>query len=138
MQYLAVIDTNVLISALLTSNEQAATAVVVKKLYSGEIVPLYSEDTLREYAEVLSRPKFPFSPYNIHRLLSVIREYGVFVTPAASGEVLADMNDLPFYEIVLEKKDDGAYLVTGNGKHFPQKPFIVTPREMLDIIERNG
>ena len=33
---------------------------------------------------------------------------------------------------VLEVED--AYLVTGNIKHFPTKPFIVTPRQMLDII----
>jgi hypothetical protein len=33
-----------------------------------------------------------------------------------------------------ERKDEVSYLVTGNIKHFPEKPFIVTPREMLDII----
>jgi hypothetical protein len=33
-----------------------------------------------------------------------------------------------------ERKGEAAYLVTGNIKHFPEKPFIVTPREMLDII----
>lgn len=47
---------------------------------------------------------------------------------------VADMNDAPFYEVVLEKRDDNAYLVTGNIKHFPKEPFIVTPRELLSIL----
>ena len=47
---------------------------------------------------------------------------------------VADMNDAPFSEVVLEKRDDNAYLVTGNIKHFPKEPFIVTPRELLNIL----
>ena len=59
----------------------------------------------------------------------------MLVEPCPSGMVLPDMKDLPFYEVVLEKRSDDAYLVTGNIKHFPQEPFIVTPRELLDIFE---
>ena len=44
--------------------------------------------------------------------------------------------DLPFYEVVLEKRNDDAYLVTGNTRHFPKKPFIVTAREFLNILEQ--
>ena len=47
---------------------------------------------------------------------------------------LPDMKDLPFYEVVMEKRDDGAYLVTGNLRHFPKETFIVTPRELLDLL----
>jgi hypothetical protein len=32
----------------------------------------------------------------------------------------------------------GAYLVTGNLKHFPKKPIVVTPSEMIQILEDNG
>ncbi len=46
------------------------------------------------------------------------------------------MKDLPFYEFVLEKGEDEAYLVTGNIKHFPAKPFVVTAREFLDILNQ--
>jgi hypothetical protein len=50
---------------------------------------------------------------------------------------LPDPKDQVFYEVVMEKrKNEVSYLVTGNIKHFPKKPFIVTPREMLDIILR--
>ena len=51
---------------------------------------------------------------------------------------LPDPKDLVFYEVVMEeRKEEEAYLVTGNIRHFPNKPFIVTPREMLDIILRD-
>ncbi len=51
-----------------------------------------------------------------------------------TGEVLPDKKDLPFYEVVVEKQEDAAYLVTGNIKHFPKKSFIVTPKEFLSIL----
>ena len=48
---------------------------------------------------------------------------------------MPDPKDRVFYEVVMEqRKSDNAYLATGNIKHFPQKPFIVTPRQLLDII----
>ena len=48
------------------------------------------------------------------------------------------MKDLPFYEVVMEKRVDDAYLVTGNLKHFPKRTYIVTARQMLDILEQNN
>ena len=47
------------------------------------------------------------------------------------------MDDLPFYEIVLDSYIKNTYLVTGNIKHFPKEPFIVTARQMLEIIEKS-
>lgn len=44
-----------------------------------------------------------------------------------------DTKDLVFYEVALSSED--SYLVTGNIKHFPKEPFIVTPAEMIHIIE---
>lgn len=132
---LAVIDTNVLVSALLSSHEDAATVQVVGKLFSGEITPLFSEDILAEYNEVLRRKKFNFSEALIVTLIEAIEKYGILVKPTATGEILPDRKDLPFYEVVMEKRDDDAYLVTGNMKHFPSKPFIVTAKQLFEIID---
>ena len=44
------------------------------------------------------------------------------------------MDDLIFYEVAMEKRDDDAKLVTGNLKHYPIKDFIITPAEMLEIL----
>ena len=130
----AVIDTNVLVSALLSSKDDTATVQVLGKVISGEIIPVYSNIITKEYRKVLSRKKFSFSGKTIEYLLSAIEKYGILVEPSPSGVILLDMKDLPFYEVVLEKRDDETYLVTGNIKHFPKEPFIVTPRELLDIL----
>ncbi len=132
----AVIDTNVLVSALLSSKDDSATVQVLGKVLGGEIIPVYSNVIAKEYREVLSRKKFGFTGGTIDYLLSAIEKYGILVNPAPSGMILPDMKDLPFYEVVLEKRDDDAYLVTGNIKHFPKEPFVVTPRELLDILEQ--
>lgn len=129
-----VIDTNVLVSALLSSKEDSATVQIVVKMLAGEITPLYSEDIINEYREVLKRPKFGFAIETIDYFLSAIEKYGILVEPVESDCVLPDINDVPFYEVILVKGEGGAYLVTGNIKHFPEKPFVVTPRQMLQII----
>ena len=128
----AIIDTNVLVSALLSSKEDAATVQIIGKVIIGEIVPVYSNLITKEYREVLSRKRFGFSGDVINYLLSAIETYGILIDPAPSGVILPDMKDLPFYEVVLEKRNDETYLVTGNIKHFPKEPFIVTPRELLE------
>ena len=131
----AVIDTNVLVSALISNHIDAATVQLVGRLISGEIVPVYSDEIMREYREVLSRKKFKFDQGMINYILMAVERYGVMVEPSETGVILPDMKDLPFYEVVMEKREDGAYLVTGNLKHFPAQPFIVTAREMLNILD---
>ncbi len=69
-------------------------------------------------------------------LLQTIEKYGERIVATPTGTLLPDMKDLPFYEVVVEKQDDNAYLVTGNMKHFPSKPFIVTAKEFLDILDK--
>ena len=134
MSVLAVIDTNVVISALLAKKEDSATVQVLEAVFDGIIVPLYHEDILSEYNEVLHRSKFHFKEETIQLVIMAVKQYGIEVFPQATGEILVDMDDLIFYEVAMEKREEDAYLVTGNTKHYPNKRFIVTPAEMLDII----
>lgn len=131
----AVIDTNVLVSATLSGNDAAATVQVMRRFFAGEIVPVYSREILSEYREVLSRKKFGFPKEAVEYVLAAIDRYGILVDPAPTGAVLPDPKDLPFYEALMEKRVDGAYLVTGNIKHFPKEPFIVTARRLIDILD---
>ena len=39
-------------------------------------------------------------------------------------------------DAAMEKRDDNSYLVTGNKKHYPLRDFIVTPAEMMKILEQ--
>ena len=133
----AVIDTNVIVSALLTKNADSATVKVVEAVLDGRIVPLYHSKILEEYNDVLCRGKFHFTESAIQKLIAYFVQFGVEVFPQPTGEVLADMDDLIFYEVVMAKRKDDAYLVTGNQKHFPVRPFVVTPAEMMDILEKD-
>ena len=135
MTYYAVIDTNVFISALLSKNPDAATVKVLRAVLDGRIVPLFHSEIMAEYDEVLHRNKFHLREESIQVVLTAVRMYGVEVFPQPTGEILVDMDDLIFYEVALEKRDDDAYLVTGNQKHYPIKDFIVTPAEMMEIVE---
>ncbi len=132
----AVIDTNVLVSAMLSSKCDAATVLVVERMLAGEIIPVYSKEIIAEYRGVLTRKKFGFDTGLVNYLVSSIEKYGIFVEPEKQDVVLPDMKDLPFYEVVMQKRDDNAYLVTGNIKHFPVEPFVVTPAKLIEIIDR--
>lgn len=135
MEYYAVIDTNVLLSALLSKKEDSATVKVLDAVFDGKIIPLYHQDILSEYDEVLHREKFHLQEELIHKVLDAFKQYGVEVFPQPTGAILVDMDDLVFYEVAMEKRDEDAYLVTGNQKHYPLRDYIVTPAEMVAIIE---
>lgn len=137
MEYYAVIDTNVLLSALLSKNEDSDTVRVLNAVFDGIIIPLYHQDILFEYNEVFHREKFHLQEEVIQTILESIKQYGVEVFPQPTGAILIDMDDLIFYEVAMDKRDNGAYLVTGNQKHYPFRDFIVTPTEMMAIIEKN-
>ena len=134
MSHYAVFDTNVLISSLLTKKNDTATAQVIDAIPVGRIIPLYNQEILDEYDEVLHRAKFSFREDRITGVLEMIRQFGLAVNPAPTGGILTDMDDLVFYEVVMEKRSDNAYLITGNIRHYPKREYIVTPAEMMEII----
>ena len=138
MTYYAVIDTNVFISALLSKRADTATVRVLEAVFDGTLVPLYHSEILVEYDEVLHRSKFHFQEETIRLVIDAVKQYGVEVFPQPTGEILVDIDDLIFYEVVMEKRDDDAYLVTGNQKHYPVRDFVVTPAEMMEIIEKKN
>ena len=138
MKVYAVVDTNVLVSALLSRKEDSATVRVVNELFGGRIVPLYHRDILEEYSEVLHRRKFHLRESTIQLVLNSVIQFGMEVFPQSTGEILIDMDDLIFYEVAMEKRDDDAYLVTGNQKHYPVREFIVTPAEMMRILDASA
>lgn len=136
MKYYAVIDTNVLASALL--NDKSTPGAVLHKVAEGVIIPLYSSEIIEEYEDVLHRSKFSFSCENSEAIISSIRRRGAKIDVNRMDYPVSDPDDVIFYAVVMEKRQEtDAYLVTGNLKHFPKEPFVVTPKEMLDIIERN-
>ena len=131
-----VIDTNVIVSALITKNPNAATTRVLELALMGEIVPLYDQDVLDEYLEVLTRKKFKLKEDSIQYIIKTITINGIDTLRTSFLEDMPDKDDRVFYELSLSEPD--SLLITGNSKHFPRTPRVVSPSEFLRIIEDNN
>ena len=132
----AVIDTNVLVSALITHNSLSATAKVVRLLLDGEFTPLYESSIIEEYQEVLHRAKFKLVPGVADALISFIKEHGIETSRTAFLDFMPDEDDRVFYEVSLSVED--SFMVTGNLKHYPQTPKVVSPADFLDVMIKSS
>lgn len=132
-EFFAVIDTNVIVSALISKNIDSNPGKVFRAIVQERIVPLYNDEILAEYRCVLSRPKFHLAPALIETVLKAIIVDGLNLDGvSAIGIDFPDPKDIVFYEIAISKEN--AYLVTGNIKHFPVRSFIATPAEMVEML----
>jgi putative PIN family toxin of toxin-antitoxin system len=129
-----VIDTNVIVSAMLQWD--SVPGKVVQQALVGRILPVLSEKILTEYYQVLRRPKFHFNEEDIKIFFEGFCQQAEFVHTDNESFILVDAKDAVFYVAarVPVKKDRRVYLVTGNTRHFPREPQILTPREMLDVL----
>ena len=129
----AVIDTNIFVSALITHNSNASTARVLENLFLHRIIPLYNDDIIKEYDEVLHRAKFKLSEEQISTVIEHIKENGIDSSRFPYAGEMPDEDDRVFYEVCLSKED--SFLVTGNLKHFPKEPQVITAAEMMEILD---
>lgn len=132
---IAVIDTNVLVSGMISNNPSSPTVGVLKCVDNKTIVPLFCDEILHEYDIVLHRKKFNLPEDEINAVLDEIVVLGLSSSRITSNEQFPDPKDVVFYEIALSKEN--SYLITGNIKHFPKVDFVVTPAEIMKIIEEN-
>jgi len=122
-----VLDTNVLISAILSNGPPA---VIVDLMANGKLKPFYNDLIIEEYWNVLHRPKFNFKNIQIDSLLDTIVKTGVAVKINVSSNIqMPHEDDRKFYDVA---KTSLAYLITGNMKHYPKETFIVTPADFLN------
>lgn len=129
-----VVDTNILVSALLKSDSLPST--IIKLIRADRLVWCYSPELLSEYETVLRRPELGFDPEAIDRLLRFANQSSIIVTPHARVSVSPDEPDNRFLECA--EAADADYLVTGNKKHFPshwKRTTILSARELLESIE---
>lgn len=136
MKYIAVIDTNVIISALLCKDSNPGK--IISYIEQGIITPAYDSSILDEYTEVLEREKFPFSKKEIETTIDLFKTKGFVLNQTQTPELFKDKSDVKFYQIVLTaNKIQLSYLVTGNLKDFPKQIYVVNPTQMVEIIESN-
>ena len=130
----AVIDTNVLVSSYFSKDGSSNPSLIVKSIFQNKIVPVFNDEIINEYRDVLYRSKFQFSSGLIEDLVTTIIKLGVRIESVeVSNEIFPDPKDIIFYEVKMAVED--SYLVTGNIKHFPLKPYVVTPAQMIKILK---
>lgn len=134
MTYYAVIDTNVVVSSMLCKTSYPGR--IIDLIKEDIIKPMYNQEILDEYKEVLLRNKFGFDDKDVKSLIKTFVEKGKDYDRTKTDENFADNDDVVFYEIVMTgNKQRSCWLVTGNKKHYPVKTFVVSPHEMVEIIE---
>ena len=129
-----VIDTNVLVSAL--SSPSGNEALLLLAVKQGLVRPCFSPAVLKEYSEVLVRPRFAFSPAEIAALTGLLRQQGDVFYPAPLSGISPDPEDDKFIACALSAQAD--FLVTGNKKDFPKNRLaatrVVSAGELLNLI----
>lgn len=130
-----VVDTNVLVSALMSSGK--SRTLIVKMLKAHTLV--LSSQMLAELADVLARDKFKISNSQIDRYLAFM---------VSACEIVKDQ---PRFKVVIEDPDDdvvlnvayegkAVYLVTGDKHLLARNRFkrtkIVTVNQMLEMLEQ--
>ena len=132
----AVIDTNVIVSALLAQNtNDSAPFSILSAVFRGVIIPVISNAILKEYQEVLNREKFGFDKKKIERFLDQFKAQASIINPLHTNKTLPDEKDVCFYEAEMVYLELGGILITGNIKHFPDCPFAVTPAQIKEKLK---
>ena len=132
----AVIDTNVLVAAAKSHKPDSSASRVLSLVFSGIIQPLVCDEILEEYDCILRLPVLAIPDELSSAILTKFKEDGIDPGRTSSPEEHPDPTDQVFYEICLSVED--AYMVTNNKKHFPIKPQVVTPTEMLSLLIEAG
>lgn len=130
----AVIDTNVLVSAMIRSSGNEA--LVLRAVDLRLVTPCVSLKILREYEEVLLPPKFGFAVHEVRSLLTLIRRHGDVFRAAAIPPTSPDPGDDEFIACALSS--NAQFLVTGNKRHSRESWLrgtrLVNARELVQHI----
>ena len=134
---LVIIDTNVIVSGLLTSDKEAPTTAILYRALSGEIRALISVDLLTEYRSVLLRPairsRHGLNENQIDTILTAIAENAVVCESVKPPSAPPDYGDLHLWSILAARPD--ALLVTGDQTLIDDSPdwaTVVTPRTFVE------
>lgn len=121
MNLIIVIDTNIIVSALLNPN--GVSYVFLDKVFAGEYQVVVTSQIMKEYRDVLRRKKFCFSEEIIETVLGWFDNNAIFIEVEEDGYMnhVMDSKDAIFYAAARCMK---ARLVTGNVKHYPVEEMI--------------
>jgi putative PIN family toxin of toxin-antitoxin system len=128
---LIVLDTNVLITALL--NPFGAPGRIWDLVLAREIQLAYDDRVLIEYERVLNRAKFGFEKSRVDAHLAIFLFQQAVITKPWPQQTLPDPDDAIFLEVAFAAS---APLITGNTRHFPDQVCgtvrVIKPHEWLE------
>jgi len=125
-------DTNIVVSAFINPNGKPAK--ILRMVLSRKMELCHNSAILSEYEGVMLRQKFKekIDSGNVRQFIDHIRSLGISFSPLPSRTILTDEADQIFYDTAV---GSGSILISGNLKHFPKKPFIVSPADFLERLE---
>jgi len=132
-----VLDTNVLVSAMLTGG--GAPDFALQLVLQGVVTLLADSRILAEYDEVTARARFKFDEKERRILLDVLTEIAEPVISTPLRLSLPDPDDRVFVEVAVTGGADT--IVSGNTRHFiPNKGklpvAVLTARQFVDKLRR--
>lgn len=132
-----VLDTNVLVSAVLTAHGTCARIV---DMVADGAFDLYADDRiLAEYDSVLHRSELQIAPEDAGIILDLIRSITDTVAAIPLPVELPAPDDAVFLEVAAAS---GSILITGNTRHFPKNSRagvpVMTPSEFLELLRDSG
>lgn len=121
MRLTIVIDTNIIVSALLNPN--GVSYIFLDRVFAGEYQVIVTSQIMKEYNDVLRRKKFRFSDEIIETVLTWFQNNAIFIEVEENRYMaqVVDSKDVMFYAAARCTK---ARLVTGNVKHYPVEEMI--------------
>jgi len=139
----AVIDTNVVVSGLLTGEPVSPTAVVLDGILRGRFTYLLSLELLAEYREVLLRPRIRrrhgLAAPDVESLLTELALNGSVRDPPRVTGPVPDFGDRHLWALL--QSDPAAVLVTGDDAllhHTPEPGRVLSPRRFLSLLRDSG
>ena len=123
-----VVDTNVIVSSIITPSGKSA--MIMKMFFSGAVQAVFSPQIIDEYIRVLSYKRLGIAEETKNDIIEVILELGSIIEPRISSFSIPDESDRIFYDTA---KESGGILITGNIKHYPDEPFIMTPSDFVAL-----
>ena len=132
-----VLDTNIIVSSALGG----ALVLILEKWDQGEFTVIVTSDILREYFEVLNRPKFKLKQETIDKITRYIYQFSEFVVPQEHIHfVEADPADDKFLEAAIAGSVD--FIVSGDRHLLELKEYrsipIISGREFIDWLEKSN
>lgn len=136
---IAVVDTNVVVSGVVTRDPLAPTAVLLDRMTAGSVRYLLSREVIAEYRTVLLRPKIMKlhgrSEDDVDDLLTQVVANGMVRVPTTPGSAAPDPKDAHLF--ALAETQPGAVVVTGDQALIHEPPAgarVMSPRAFLDLL----